>query len=296
MRILKKILLIIWSIFCFIGIIGNFSHYDIIDWLIVIPFVLIPYFLIFKLFRKHDTNKQLQKNSAGRNNATQPNSFVTTLTEAEQMQVANNDSNKALDKPDTYIQANGIIQRADGNAISDEEVPYLMQIGYEKELSNHGLYNGQILDLSFMQERDKNKKEYTTLPTYDELLAITKDESPIELRDISFLEYIHGLPLDNPLIAQKWYYDYNLNYSKSIKKLIANDLLSVNHACVDKLNVSELKNILKSFLLSPTGKKDELLNRIYENLTQEDIDKYFEGAKFFVATKKGKDLIKNKKL
>lgn len=211
---------------------------------------------------------------------------LSKQTAAEQLQ----STQKHLE----YIETEQTVYRADNKAISDEEIPYLIQVGYEEALSKKGLYNGQVLDLSFMQKRDKNKKEYTTIPTYSELSSIAYEESYVNLNEILFLNYINGLPIENPLIAQKWYYDYNLNYSKTIKKLIANGLLSVNHTCVDKMNVVELKNVLKAFNLPLSGRKEELIKRIYKNISQTDIDKYFNGTKFFTATDKGKELIKNK--
>lgn len=112
MRILKKILLIAWSIFCFIGITWNFSYYDIIDWLIVIPFVSIPYSLIFILFRKHDARKHLQRNGDGSNNITQTNSIATTLTETEQTPVATttnivtNDNSSDIQNKTQFLSTN----------------------------------------------------------------------------------------------------------------------------------------------------------------------------------------------
>lgn len=57
-----------------------------------------------------------------------------------------------------YVNTGNTIYRADGKSVTDEEVPYLIQVGYEEALKKAGLYNGQVLDQSFMQERDKNKK------------------------------------------------------------------------------------------------------------------------------------------
>ena len=194
----------------------------------------------------------------------------------------------------SYIEDDKIIVRTDGKEITDDEVPYLIQTGYENALERNGGYNGEIIDLSFMQKRERNKKEYTRIPTYEELSTIENNESYVSLAEISFLNYIHGLPLKNPLIAQKWYYDYNLNYTKTIINLISNGLLTVEHACIDKLKIDELKAILKGFNYPTYGKKEELQARIHANISQTDIDNYFNNAKHFSATTKGKELIKCK--
>ncbi len=53
MKILKIIFIIIWTIYCFIGIVRNYWHYDILDWLIISLFVSIPYLIIwFSLHKK----------------------------------------------------------------------------------------------------------------------------------------------------------------------------------------------------------------------------------------------------
>ncbi len=190
-----------------------------------------------------------------------------------------------------YVETGKTIYRTDGKAITEEEVPYLMQIGYEKALEERGLYNGQILDLSFMDERDKNKKEYTRIPTYQELSEIEPRDSYVSLTELSFLSYINGFPLLNPPIAQKWYYDYNLNYGKTIKNLIANELLTIECANIDRLKVNELKNLLKHFNYPDTGQKTDLQARVYQNISQTDIDSYFGDEKYFSITSKGKELV-----
>lgn len=191
-----------------------------------------------------------------------------------------------------YVEYENIIRRTDEKPISDEEVPYLMQIGYEKALQKEGMYNGQLLDLSFMQTKDKNKKEYTRIPTYDELSIIEPSESDICPTDILFLKYIDGLCLERPFIAQYWYYDYNLNYSEEIKKLIATGLLTISNININKFKVEELKKILRHFNLPLTGKKHDLQERILSNISTNDLCNYLGNTvNYFCPTQKGKALI-----
>lgn len=58
-----------------------------------------------------------------------------------------------------YIETGSSIQRVDGKPISDEEVPYLMQLGYEKALQKGGLYTGQSLNTSNIN-RDLPEKKF----------------------------------------------------------------------------------------------------------------------------------------
>ena len=190
-----------------------------------------------------------------------------------------------------YVETDKTIYRTDGKAITEEEVPYLMQLGDEKALEEMGLYNGQILDSSSIDARDKNKKEYTRTPTYQELSKIEPRDSYVSLAELSFLNYINGFPLVNPPIAQKWYYDYDLNYGKTIENLIANELLTIEHANIDRLKVNELKNLLKHFDYPTTGQKADLQARIYQSISQTDIDSYFGDAKYFSITPKGRELV-----
>lgn len=96
-----------------------------------------------------------------------------------------------------YVETNKTIYRTDKKTISDAEIPYLMQTEYENALAGNGGYHGEILDLSFMVERDKNKQEYTCIPSYNELLNMPAIKTPVLVADILFLEYINGLPLED---------------------------------------------------------------------------------------------------
>ena len=65
-----------------------------------------------------------------------------------------------------YIETGSSIQRVDGKPISDEEVPYLMQLGYEKALQKGGLYTGQSLNTSNINRDLPEKKVHTAMPSY----------------------------------------------------------------------------------------------------------------------------------
>lgn len=61
MKILKIIFIIIWTIYCFIGIARNYWHYDILDWLIISLFVSTPYLIIWFLLHKKKVKPTQQK-------------------------------------------------------------------------------------------------------------------------------------------------------------------------------------------------------------------------------------------
>lgn len=211
---------------------------------------------------------------------------------------------ETTDKVTGYVTTENIITRTDEKEISDKDIPYLMQIGYENALKEQGLYIGQTLDTSFIQEQNRKKSIYTTIPSYEELYSIERKKpktnlvnlrkepesnaSNINSIDLQFLKYINGLTVEKPFIAQYWFYDYNVNYSETIKKLITNDLLCIKNINIKKFKVDELKNILRHFNLSLTGKKKNLQERIYNNLTNDDLSNFLPSDKhYFMVTEKG---------
>lgn len=107
MKVIRNIFLAIWTLIFIIGIANNCSNYGIGDWIVIIIVALAPYFIFWSISHKA---KQATNN---------------VITNNPKDNVVNN----------TYIETKSTIKRVDNNAISDEEIPYLMQIGFEKALS-----------------------------------------------------------------------------------------------------------------------------------------------------------------
>ncbi len=191
-----------------------------------------------------------------------------------------------------YIHTDNGIRRIDGMPITDEEVHYLMQIGYETVTGKKDL-----LDFSYQEIMDKDKKEFTKIPSYSELLQTETQKHPLNSTDIYFLKYVNGLVLEDlenhkNFIAQYWYYDYGINITEELKKLFATELLTFSFFNIYKLKVDELKNILKHFNLPLSGKRNDLQERINKNLSHQDIINFLGTNKhFFSATEKGSSLI-----
>lgn len=193
-----------------------------------------------------------------------------------------------------YIETGSSIQRVDGKPISDKEVPYLMQLGYEKALQKGGLYTGQSLNTSSINRDLPEKKVHTAMPSYQDLcnISLTPIDEPILSTDIFFLKYLDGRILEHPDIAQYWYYDYGLNYSVEIKKLVSAGLLTITNINLKKLKVVDLKNILRHFDLSLSGKKDDLQKRIIENIRLDELSSFLgDTTHYFSATNEGNALI-----
>lgn len=85
-------------------------------------------------------------------------------------QNATAEKTKTLSPSIQYIQDGNSIVHADGSPITDEEVPYLMQLGYEESLRQTGQYNGEVLDTSFVVRSLAEKKNATIIPAYQEII------------------------------------------------------------------------------------------------------------------------------
>lgn len=135
-------------IFFSIGFLINFKNYQIKNKIFVIIFVILSIILIGYLFRKQNrtaVNSVQHSDPQPTQNCTLPDTKPTS-------------------DYSEYIDLGNIIIRADGKEISDEEIPYLMQVGYEmsveKEESNtnpkfHRTEQEENLSLEFSQQYEK---------------------------------------------------------------------------------------------------------------------------------------------
>lgn len=196
---------------------------------------------------------------------------------------------------DQYITLGNSIVHTDNSPITDEEIPYLMQLGYEESLRQTGQYNGEVLDASFVVQSLAEKKNATIIPAYQEIINFpTNRSSNIFSTDIFFLKYINGRSVENANIAQYWYYEYGLNYANELKKLYSSDILRISNVNISKLKVADLKNILRHFNLPLSGKKADLMNRILDNISSEDLSSFLgDSIHYFCATNKGISLIES---
>lgn len=140
-RILK-ILTILWTIFCLIGVLSNFSKYQFGDWIVIIVFVSTPYII---MWLKH-------KKSAKIEDITPENISPTSVD--------------VLSEPHspTYIETKNAIYKTDGNPISDKEIPYLIEITKQQAMEQceqsknpkfHRTFKEEELSFSFSQRYDK---------------------------------------------------------------------------------------------------------------------------------------------
>lgn len=125
---------------------------------------------------------------------------------------------------------------------------------------------------------------------------IETDSSPLTSVEISFLDYIDSKKVHELSLPGYWTYEYNLDFKYVISKLINNGYLIVTSTPnLNKLKVDELKDILRKYSLKVSGKKADLIKRIEENITEEQLSQYFEsyGELYYKSTQTGKQLIKS---
>ena len=199
---------------------------------------------------------------------------------------------KDLSSNPSYLERGNTVHRTDGKVIKDDEIPYLMQMGYKEALRKNGLNTQNPLDVSSITAMDKNKPIYTKIPSYEELCNIKNEDYLLLSTDLLFAKYIDGLPLINPSIAQYWFYEYNLNYSAEIKKLFSCQIVCLTKSNINGLKVNDLKNLLKHFNLPVSGKKEELKERIISSVNDNDIAAYLGTDNYiFTLTSKGKSKV-----
>lgn len=103
-----KMLAILWTIFSLNGILTNFKNYGFCDYIAVALFVSIPYMIMWRIYKNPSKSKNSTKNEV-----------TNSTTDAFTM---------------TYVEDQNMIYRADGKPISDEEVPYLIEITKQQAL------------------------------------------------------------------------------------------------------------------------------------------------------------------
>ncbi len=114
--------------------------------------------------------------------------------------------------------------------------------------------------------------------------------------DIVMLWRINFDNFTNETIFPEYFeYRYGVNSEESIERLLNAKLIEINNALdtLYLLNMIKLKKILKNYNLELSGKKAELLARIRENISIEDLENEFTLRKYSSTTLGKKILSKN---
>lgn len=114
--------------------------------------------------------------------------------------------------------------------------------------------------------------------------------------EIVFMDYIGYKTMHDYNYPLLWYYKYNLKIANSITRLFEGGYIKFGDTR-DKLynlKVNELKSLLKDFGLKISGKKDELVSRLLENVDTEILNKFLT-VDVFTLTDYGRDTVNNNK-
>lgn len=139
-KTLKIIFAVCWIAFCISGIVTNAHKYNFISWLIVISVSILPILvLVLTTKKKEELAKKEPLEEQVKEEATTPIEIT---------------------KEDIYIEKGNMTYRADGKPISDEEVPYLVQIGMEKALRKQ--WEASHPNQEMTQQDEENIRRYAS--------------------------------------------------------------------------------------------------------------------------------------
>ncbi len=115
--------------------------------------------------------------------------------------------------------------------------------------------------------------------------------------EIEFLTLLEGKRANDPTVLGWWCAFNKIDRSKIINKLCTNNYLTFADYKfnVRKATIPILKDFLKKHGLSVNGKKDEMVNRIFENICEADCSSYFTQS-YWTFTPKAVKLLREEEM
>jgi tetratricopeptide (TPR) repeat protein len=114
----------------------------------------------------------------------------------------------------------------------------------------------------------------------------------IDYAYVIFLERADGSP-EGSIFPKFFEYEYNADTDVLLKKALVNNHLTKSEPLIKVKNakVTEIKKILKKHNLKVSGRKNELIERIITNLTDEEINADFPTS-YYVLTDEGRNIVR----
>ena len=136
---------------------------------------------------------------------------------------------------------------------------------------------------------EENTEEHNILHNEEHNILIDKDN--IKNEEIEILKKLNGYSIEYE-IPQYWT-DYVGDVDLFIKNVIGSNLLRISTPKDDliSLKVKELKVLLDKKSLDTKGKKDNLIERVADNYTNEELKYIIEWRKRYILTEKGKEIV-----
>lgn len=163
-------------------------------------------------------------------------------------------------------------------------------------------YSSDYLDdlntKSMLHSNELHNKHINKIKSIDSDNIIKTDSNPLNSIEKNFLKYIDGWRIDNFNLPGYWTYEYNIDYKYIISKFFNMGYLKTTNYVVnlDKLTMPDLKQVLRTYSKSTTGKKADLISRIENKLSESEIELVLnDGNKYYSLTESGKLITNFKK-
>jgi hypothetical protein len=115
----------------------------------------------------------------------------------------------------------------------------------------------------------------------------------LDPKEILVLHYANGVDVNQGLIQVFWKDTYQIDPNKTLKKLLKLELIKIDDnplSILQQYRVPELKEILKNHNLKVSGRKNELIKRITESVSKEEII-HSEKSTYYTYTPEGKNIV-----
>ncbi|MET3657892.1 SAP domain-containing protein [Sporosarcina psychrophila] len=104
--------------------------------------------------------------------------------------------------------------------------------------------------------------------------------------EILMLDYADGLTVEGATFPRYWHFQYNSDPKKLIKKLLSLKLLNIDTSILASMKialVSDLKHLLRQRELKVSGSKNELIERLIENVPNDELQNIFNQQKYLLS-------------
>lgn len=113
----------------------------------------------------------------------------------------------------------------------------------------------------------------------------------LSIKELYILDYFYNRPIEEK-VSEYRVSQFGNDYYPLLQKLILNGYLRISNIQdeIYMLIIPELKTILKTKKLKISGRKNELISRIFDNFSEKELQIYSKG-KYYVLTTLGKTII-----
>lgn len=147
---------------------------------------------------------------------------------------------------------------------------------------------------SYQEKQISVNDENTEYETSKEVKRVSKTDYSPEFR-IPYVLYLEEIK-KNPkkLLSQKIANKYNVDLDKLEQQGISDGFIEMETPLMvaENFKITDIKKILKEHNLKVSGKKDELIERLGENLSQDELNNHFKCEKYLI-TDEGLEFLNN---